>query len=164
MTNSTVIAAVALLLMSHSATAEKIDCSNSKKSKQEISSRAIEPGDRPDRRMRQFVRIDISSSKNSEWDGAEQTVYGHSDSVATEGTHAGYSVATLKSGEKVWAKFEGVHYVVSRDGNAWERHTQGVFRFIGGTGKYKTIRGGGYYLGIATPAGLTEDDICEAEY
>ena len=40
----------------------------------------------------------------------------------------------------------------------------GVYRFIAGTGKYKAIRGGGYYQGIVTPAGPSEKSVCEAEY
>jgi hypothetical protein len=156
--------ALGMLLVSAPAIAEKMDCSYSKKSKQEISNQAIEPGDRPDRRMIQFVRVDVLSSKHPEWDGAEQMVYGHSDSVGGSATNAGYSVTTLKNGEKVWSKWEGVQYLVSKGGDAWELPFQGVFRFIAGTGRYKAIRGGGHYRGVATPAGLTQDSACEAEY
>ena len=30
--------------------------------------------------------------------------------------------------------------------------------------EYKAIRGGGYYRGMATPDGLTQDAVCDAEY
>lgn len=164
MTDGSVVVAMALLLMPQLAAAEKIDCSNTKTSKQEVSSKSIQPGDRPDRRMTQFVRTDQSSSRNPEWDGAEHKVYGQSDSVATGGTHAGYAISMLKSGEQVWSKFQGVHQVITKEGGGWERHTQGVFRFLGGTGKYQSISGGGSYRGVATPAGLTEEDVCEVQY
>jgi len=159
-----VVCVLGFLLASASAIAEKVDCSYSKKSKQEISNQAIEPGDRPDRRMNQFVRVDVLSSKHPEWDGAEQVVYGHSDSVGGSGTNMGYSVTTLKNGEKIWSKWEGVQYLVSKGGDAWELPFQGVFRFIAGTGKYNAIRGGGHYRGMATPAGLTQNNVCQAEY
>jgi hypothetical protein len=162
--NATVVSLLGLSLASASATAEKMDCSYSKKSKQNISNQAIEPGDRPDRRMSQYIRVDVLSSKQPEWDGAEQTVYGHSDTVGGAGTNMGYSLTTLKSGEKIWSKWEGVQYLVSKGGDEWEVPFQGVFRFIAGTGKYKGIRGGGHYRGITTPAGLTQDSTCEAEY
>jgi len=140
-----------------SALAEKWDCSGSKKSKALISREVIEPGDRPDRELAQMVRADIFT------DGREQTVYEHDDSIAGTGIHSGYSITTLKSGDMVWDKFEGSHYTVPK-GDAWESRFQGVFRFIAGTGKYKAIRGGGYYYGTATPAGVAVDAICQAEY
>lgn len=162
--NASVVATLAILLASGSALAEKMDCSGSKKSKQEVSNQAIKPGDRPDREMVQFVRVDVVSSKNPEFDGAEQTVYGHLDHVGATGTDTGYAVISLKSGDKVWVKWEGTHYLVPKGGDPWEVPYLGVYRYIAGTGKYKAIRGGGYYRGVVTPAGLTEEFVCEAEY
>jgi hypothetical protein len=162
--NASVVATLGILLAPGAVLAEKIDCSGSKKSKQQLSWQAIKPGDRPDREMVQFVRLDVISSKNPDFDGAEQTVYGHIDQIGGTGTESGYAVATLKSGEKLWAKWEGTQYLVPKGGDAWEIPYLGVFRYIAGTGKYKAIRGGGYYKGVATPAGLTEESVCEAEY
>ena len=153
-----------MLFGAESAVAEKLDCSGTKKTKQEISNQAIKPGDRPDREMVQFVRIDVVSSRNPEFEGAEQTIYGHLDHIGATGTHTGYNETTLKSGEKLWNKWEGTHYLVPKGGDAWELPYHGVFRYIAGTGKYKAIRGGGYYRGVMTPAGLTEEFVCEAEY
>jgi hypothetical protein len=70
----------------------------------------------------------------------------------------------LKSGETLWSKWEGTHYLVPKGGDAWEIRYAGVFRYIAGTGKYKAIRGGGYYKGVATPAGNVGEFGCEAEY
>ena len=163
-TNTVVVAALGFMLISVSAIAEKTDCSNSRKSKQEISNQIIEPGDRPDHRMRQYVRLDVVSSKHPDWDGAESIVYGHTDTIGGSGTHRGYVVTTLTTGEKVWARWEGTEYLVPKGGDTWEVAFQGIFRFIAGTGKYKAIRGGGYYRGMATPDGLTQDAVCDAEY
>lgn len=162
--NASVVGTLGIILASGSALGEKLDCSGSKKSKQEVSNQAIKPGDRPDREMVQFVRIDVVSSKNPEFDGTEQTVYGHLDHVGATGTHTGYAVSILKSGERLWVKWEGVHHIVPKGGDAWELPYLGVYRYIAGTGKYKAIRGGGYYRGMVTPAGLTEEFVCEAEY
>ena len=100
---------------------------------------------------------------NPEFDGAEQTVYGHRDQMGGTGSHNGYSVTTLKSGEKLWTKYEGVHHR-TRKGDTWETRVQGISCFIAGTGKYKAIRGGSYYQGVTTPAGYTQETVCEAEY
>jgi len=158
-------ALVAGLLMGSMPTmAEKIDCAYSKRTKQNVSSQVMEPGDRPDRRLSQYVRVDVLSSKFAEWDGAEQTVYGHSDTVGGAGISAGYSMTSLKTGEKIWSRWESMQYRVLQGEDAWEVPFQGVFHFIAGTGKYKAIRGGGHFRGTATPAGITQENACEAEY
>jgi hypothetical protein len=161
-TAKSVCAAVAItgllgLFGTSSALAEKWDCSGVKKFKQLISREVVRPGDRPDRELVQIVRVSV-------WDdGAEETEYEHEDQVAGAGTHSGFSVVNRKEGEKLWTKWEGAHYRVPK-GDAWEIRYQGVFRFIAGTGKYKAIRGQGYYHGTGTPAGSTTEVICEAEY
>ena len=155
--------ALLLLVTSQTALAEKVDCSGSKKKKQDVSRQAINPGDHPDRTLVQFVRIDSMSSKHPDFDGAEQTVYGHLDNIRGTGTGTGYAVSTLKSGEKVWIRWEGTHFTVPK-GDAWESRTQGVYRYIAGTGKFAAIRGGGSYHGVVTPTGLHEEFVCEAEY
>jgi hypothetical protein len=145
------------LLEASPALAEKWDCSGVKKFKQLISREVVKPGDRPDRELVQVVRVSV-------WDnGAEETEYEHEDQVAGAGIHTGYSVVNRKEGEKLWTKWEGAHYTVFKD-ETWELRYQGVFRFIGGTGKYKAIRGDGYYHGTGTVAGSTTEVICEAEY
>jgi hypothetical protein len=144
--------------------AEKVDCSGIKRSKQEVSSESIKPGDRPDRELVQFVRVDIVASANPEFDKTEMTVYGHLDNLAGTGVDTGYAADTLASGEKLWAKWEGTHYVIVK-GDDWEAPYLGVYRFVSGTGKYKAIRGGGFYKGKVTPARGTEEEfVCEAEY
>ena len=86
--------------------AEKLDCSGNKRSKQEISSQSIKPGDQPDRELVQFVRVDVIASANPELDKTEMTVYSHMDNVAGAGIHRGYGEYTLTSGEKLWVKFQ----------------------------------------------------------
>jgi hypothetical protein len=158
-----VVATLGGVLLAGPAFAEKMNCSSTRKSKEILSKEAIKPGDRPDRELVQSVRIDIVSSSNPEFDGTEQTVYGHSDLVGGTGTHGGYSVQVLKSGETMWTRYEGVTYKTG-GGDRSERRFDGVFRFIAGTGKYKAIRGGGHYPGRITAAGLTQDAVCEAQY
>ena len=146
-----------------SALGDSMDCSYSKKSKKETSREVIKPGDRPDREFVQYVRVDALSSKNPEFDGTEQTVYAHTDTIAGTGTHSGYAMTVLKSGEKLWSRFEGLGYPVAH-GDSMEVRFYGVFYFIAGTGKYKAIRGSGHYEGSVTAAGVTQETVCSASY
>lgn len=155
--------AVSAVTWTGMASAEHLDCSGSKVMKERRSFEMISPGDRQDRQMRQYIRIDTIRSKNPEIDGTEQRVFVHEDVLSLTGRHSGYGDFTLKSGEKLWYRFEGVSSVV-RDGANWEAEYQGVYAFVGGTGKYAAIRGGASYHGTATPNGLSEYFVCSGEY
>jgi hypothetical protein len=160
-------AAVGLAVAGGSAWAEKMDCSGTKRSLSSPYSEVIEPGDNTSHQLKQQIRVHVISSKDPDFDGAEQTVYAHHDEYAGSGTSVGYFMYTLKNGEKLWAKFDSVYSTVSTPGGPerWESTYQGVFRFISGTGKYSGIRGGGQYKGTVTPsAGFRETSVCSAEY
>jgi hypothetical protein len=144
--------------------ADTMDCSGSKEAVKEITAQSIKPGDQPGRELAQVERVDIIYSDNPELNNIEVTVYLHFDQVGATGDHSGYAVWNLNSGEKVWVKFNGTHYFVPKGEGDWETPYLGSMRFIAGTGKYKAIRGGGYYKGKGTPAGAKETLVCSAEY
>ena len=158
------IAAFCNLFASSESWAAAMDCSGSKTSKASPYTEVIRPGDRPDHEMIQAIRTNMISSKDAGFDGSEQTVYAHQDAFGGAGTSIGYFLYTLKSGEKIWAKFDAVYATKPTQG-FWEITYQGVFLFVGGTGKYANIRGGGHYQGKVTPAsGFEESFVCSAEY
>jgi len=144
-----------------SASAELMDCSASQKYKGQSSKEIIRPT--PDRELVQWSFVVSLSSKNPEFDGIEVEIYEHDDQISGTGSHSGYGVYALTSGERLWTKFEGVHYTTKK-GEYWESTAQGVFRFIAGTGKYKAIRGGGHYQTKSSPAGMTTNAVCSAVY
>jgi hypothetical protein len=122
--------------------ADSMDCSGTKKSKDRPYTEDIRPGDLPDHVMRQAIRTHVISSKDADLDGSEQTVFAHEGYYAKAGTSVGYFLYTLKSGDKIWARFDSVASTVSMQGS-WEATYQGAFRFIAGTGKFSGIRGRG---------------------
>lgn len=145
--------------------AASLDCSGTKRSKEAVSSETIRPGDRPDHTLKLVVRTHAIASQDADFDGSEQTAYGLEDSIARGGITVGYFLYTLKSGDKVWARFDSVFDVTPKPGNSWEATYQGVFTFIRGTGKFANIRGSGQYRGTVTPAeGFQETFHCTAEY
>jgi len=157
---------LAFLLTTGHAFAVTWDCSSKKEaSKETISSHTIKPGDHPGRELVQIERVDIIISDDPELNGIESTVYVHLDHLGATGDNTGYEVWPLNSGEKVWVKFHGTHYFVQKSEDDWELPYMGVFRFIAGTGKYRAIRGGGTYKGVASSTyGVRQEIICSAEY
>ena len=160
-----VIVASGLAAAGGPARAGEMDCSATKRSLSSPYSEIIEPGDDPSHKMMQQIRVHLISSKDPDFDGAEQTVYAHQDEYAGAGTSVGYFRYTLTSGEKIWAKFDSVYSVAGWGTLDWKATYQGVFHFISGTGKYAGIRGGGHYQGTVTPGvGFKETSVCSAVY
>jgi hypothetical protein len=158
------IGAVGCLFVSSQSSAVTVDCSGTKKSKAAPYRQVIQPGDRTDHEMALAIRTHSISSKDPDFDGSEQTVYALQDEYSHAGTQTGYFLYTLKSGEKIWAKFDSVHSTTGTP-DSWEVTYQGVFRFIGGTGKYAPIRGGGHYQGkVRSTTGFDETFVCSMEY
>lgn len=149
------------------AIAEKIDCSGTKTSKDAPYRESIKPGDRPEHELVLAIRNHAISSIHPDFDGSIQTAYAMHDEYGAGGAQSGYFLYTLTSGEKVWARFNSVDAIKKLTGSkdTWEATYQGSFRFIGGTGKYAAIRGGGTYQGTVRPTtGFQETFACEAEY
>ncbi len=160
-----VIVASSLAAAGGPARAAEMDCSYTKRSLSSPYSEVINLGDDPSHKMMQQIRVHLISSSDPDFDSAEQTVYAHQDEYAGAGTSVGYYRYTLKSGEKIWAKFDSTYLVAGWGTTDWEATYQGVFHFISGTGKYAGIRGGGNYRGTVKPgAGFNETTVCWAEY
>jgi hypothetical protein len=105
-----------------------------------------------------------TKSASPEFDIVEERIFNQDETVAGKGRHRGTAVDTFRNGDTAIQTYEGTHKVVVKDGGAWEVFYEGKFQFIGGTGKYKSLKGQGTYRGHITPEGLTEDDEAEVTY
>jgi hypothetical protein len=71
----------------------------------------------------------------------ESEVYGFSDYINYSGPFSNYQVYTLENGNKVFSRSSGTsRLVTSTDGNRVVKYSY-VENFVGGTGKFKGIRG-----------------------
>jgi hypothetical protein len=90
----------------------------------------------------------IASDDAKDFDGAVSTNYAQVDTIDGKGTHHGYAVWRLPSGDRVNFRFEGTH--VERSAGTENAPYSGEFTVTGGTGKYRDIRGHGRYEGHTT--------------
>lgn len=158
-----VLCVCTLTLLANPSWAAESDCSGTKKSKATLSREVIRPGDSPDHELTLAVRTHAISSKSAVLDGSELTVYAFHDEHRRTGRQTGCFLYRLQDDERIWAKFDSVNFFAGK-GDSWEATYQGVFRFIGGTGKYTAIRGGGHYQGKVRPAtGFEEIFTCSME-
>ena len=129
-----------------------------------ISNTVFTPGDVPNHEVAQRVYSYEISSPDADFNGFKTTNYGQSDDVAGTGTHRGYSAWPLKNGDTVYVKYEGTHRTIMKDGGAWETPFEGKFEFVGGTGKYKAIKGASTYKGKVTPEGSAWQAEVDVQY
>ena len=124
------------------------------------------PGDDPKHDLVVLeIRRDTTTSPDPDWNDTEQIVYIQADEVAGTGTHKGYYRRLHKNGDIDYGPFEGTHKTtVKEDGSFLEATWEGTWKFNGGTGRFKNVKGGGTYRGKATPEGASSEFEGEAEY
>ena len=81
------------------------------------------------------------SSPDPEWNGIEATYYEQADEVAGSAPVRGYVVLIFKTGDKAFLRLDSVYTGTYRDTGAWEGTAERLYRFLGGTGKYRNING-----------------------
>ena len=105
-----------------------------------------------------------SSDPNSAYlNESELMAYEQADEVAGTGTQRGYYVRFHKNGDTEYGTYEGTHKTTVKEDGSWEMSTwEGTYKIIGGTGKFKNIKGSGTYRGKATAEGASTE--FEGEY
>jgi hypothetical protein len=160
-----VIAAFVVISLSFSAQAgEKKKITGTNKFGPFISRTVVSPGDDPKHELVLFIRRDTTTSSDPDWDGTEVMVYGQSDEVAGTGTHRGYNRRLYKNGDTTYSSYEGTHKTTVKEDGSRETTIEGTYKFTGGTGKFKNIKGGGTYRGKVTAEGAFSEFEGEVEY
>jgi hypothetical protein len=87
---------------------------------------------------------DPEFATESEW------VYVHTDAVEGRGKQTGYYIDTHEDGTQTYGNFEGTIETTVKPDGSWESTWEGTYQYLGGTGKYKNIKGEGQYKGQAS--------------
>jgi hypothetical protein len=161
-----IIAAFVVVSLSFSAqAAEKKKIMGTNKHGPPISRTVVSPGDDP---KHELVVLMISrattTSSDPDFNEAEFIVYEQADLVAGTGTHRGYFRWLHKNGETSYGSYEGIYKTSVKEDGSWETTWEGTWKSIGGTGKFKNIKGGGTYRGKATAQEALSDFEGEVEY
>jgi len=120
--------------------------------------------DNPKHSLIQNASKRTMTSSNPDFNGMDVINFGQSDDIAGTGSHTGYSFYYHKNGDKVFTKYEGTHKTTVKEDKSWETISAGKLEFIGGTGMFKNIKGGGPYKCFATVNASGCDADFEGEY
>jgi hypothetical protein len=111
--------------------------------------------------------LGISAMKYSSPDFkvTEEWNFNLSRGVDGTGQHQGQWVDFHSGGEQTYGSFEGTYKTTANADGSWETTWQGTYKYLGGTGKYKNIKGGGNYKGrISSSAPFHEEGREVIEY
>jgi hypothetical protein len=126
----------------------------------------VSPGDDP---KHELVVLAIyratTTSSDPNLNDSELIAYEQADEVAGTGTQRGYYRRVYKDGDTDYGTYEGTHKTSFKEDGSWEATTWEVtWKALGGTGKFKNIKGSGTSRGKATAQETLEDFEGEVEY
>jgi len=118
----------------------------------------------PNHEFVQGVYTDTVKTKSPEFDIVEARIVNQDDTLDGNGRHRGVEIDVFSNGDTAINNYEGTHKVTTKADGTWEVNYEGKYEFVGGTGRFKNIKGNGAYRGHITPEGLTEEDEAEVTY
>ena len=135
-----------------------------KHARQTLSETKGDPGYSGTGELAQQIFLDTAIDAPGDFPVVEVRVYNQDNTVAGNGMHRGYEVHIFKNGDKAYTKYEGTHKVTTKEGGAWEVTYEGTQSYVGGTGRYKDIKGSGTYKGRVTPDSFQEENKWNVTY
>lgn len=144
--------AMALILSAPSLqAAEKKELTYVKTEARTLSKSTMAISAAPNHEVVQEIQLHNARFSDPEFQPIEEVIYIHTDQTDGNGSHKGYYIMRHKSGEQTYGAFEGAHKTVVKDDGSWASSWQGTYRYLGGSGRYKNIKGQGTYKGRASP-------------
>jgi hypothetical protein len=150
-----VVLLTALSLSAIPAAAEKREQTYTKTNFRTASKSVIPIGDGHEL-IQEVVVADIKYS-NPDFKIKDEWTYNHNDLVNGSGPTKGFYVDTHEDGSQTYGDYVGTLKVVTKSDGSWEASWEGMYKYLGGTGKFKNIKGSGTYKGSmssANPGGL----------
>jgi hypothetical protein len=159
---STVFAGVLILSISLPvAAAEKVTGIN--KEFQRLSETTANVPDKPGHTFKQITSVWKSVSTNPNFGETWTNAVLQQDNFGTDVTERGYGTNHYQNGDVSYISFEGAAKTTKKDGGDFDTVAQGRFTWLGGTGKFKNIKGSGTYACQFTPKGGQCDWEAETE-
>ncbi len=161
----TTVAAVTLFGLSLSVdAAEKHKQSGRNTFEHEISRTTSAIADVPGHQLVHATSIYSQTSSDPDFQGTVIRDFSQSDEINGTGKFRGYADQTHKNGDKSYWQYEGSQKTMTKADGSWELTAETRFWAVGGTGKFKALKGGGTGTCRFTPEGGYCDWKGEHEY
>ena len=113
--------------------------------------------------IKQGVSLEIiTESTDPNLIGAEQTVYWQNCAIGRSMNEKAVTITRTKNGDCLYSNRDSTFKLIKEEIVSKVYESESAFQFIGGTGKYEEIKGGGTCRGKASPKEITSK--CEGEW
>jgi hypothetical protein len=148
-----------------SAQAEKREQTSVKTNQRSVAKSTVTIGDVPNHEVLQETLISSIKYSNPDFKVNEEWVFSQTDQVDGSGTHRCYWIDFHQGGEQTYGTCEGAHKTVAKEDGSWLSTWEGKYRYQGGTGKFKNIKGAGTYKGkVGSKEPFIEEAREQVEY
>jgi hypothetical protein len=108
--------------------------------------------------------LSIGDFKCPHFKTTTEWAYVHTDSIGDSGKITAYFVDFHQDGSRTYGRGEGTSKTTAEPDGSWRATWEGTYKYLGGTGKYKNIKGGGTFKGQASseePAREESQEVVE---
>jgi hypothetical protein len=113
--------------------------------------------DAPGHEVGQEVQLSEIKFSHPAFKVKEEWVYNQFNYVAGTGPHRGMFVDVHEDGSQTFGTYEGSQKTVVNNDGSWSATWEGTYKYTGGTGRFKAIKGSGTYRGKASSSGDFEE-------
>lgn len=122
---------------------------------------AVQIGDRSGHEIGQELSIADIKYSSPDFKAKSEWSLTQFDYIDGTGKQRGSFIDTHEDGSQTFGTFEGVQRTSAGADGEWESIWEGKYRYTGGTGRYKAIRGEGTYTGRATSKSAAREEGTE---
>lgn len=119
---------------------------------------ALPVGDVPNHEVTQEASLADIKLTNPDFKIKEEWTFIQADTVDGSGTHRGHFFDNHDDGSTTYGAFEGKVKTTAKADGSWESIWEGTYHYIGGSGKFKNIKGNGTYKGKASSKEPTREE------
>jgi hypothetical protein len=111
--------------------------------------------------LTQEVNVGDIKYSNPDFGSAREWAYVQTDSIGGSGKLSAYFVDYFEDGNQTYGRAEGINKITTNSDGSWEANWQGTYRYLGGTGKFKDIKGDGTFKGGASSTEPAKEECQE---
>ena len=130
--------------------AEELKMTYLKNNFQTITKSSTMISDGSNHELKQEVNLSEITFSDPRFGTAQELVYITADEVDGSGPHFGHFIDTHAGGWQCYGDFKGGTKVVANADGSWVATWEGTYRYLGGSGICKDLRGSGKYTGRAS--------------
>ena len=153
-----VAVAIGLSGIAADATAERVEQTTVKSNPRIVSRNAATVPDVPNHEIGQEVQLSDIKFSSPAFKVKDEWVYNQFTYVGGSGPHRGMFIDVHEDGTQTFGTFDGGQKTVVNSDGSWTATWEGTYKYTGGSGKFKNIKGGGTYKGKASSAGDFRED------